>query len=128
MPLASKAGASVFLPLIRAQATATHAVLASESGVLFTTRGATVAVTFTLPAVTDLPIGTEYRFYSTSAYGMVIASNGSLDNILTMNDATADSITCTTASRIIGASVHVIWDGVAWLATQASVGNTYTVA
>ena len=128
MPLASKAGASVFLPLIKAQATATRAVLASESGVRFTTRGATAAVTFTLPAVTNLPIGTEYTFHSTSAYGMVIASNGSLNNILTLNNATGNSITCTTTSKIIGAVVHVIYDGTAWLASQASVGNTYAVA
>ena len=128
MPLASLGGSEIFLPLIKAQSTATRAVLASESGVIFTTRGATAAVTFTLPAVTNLPIGTEYTFYSVSAYGMVVASNGSLDNIVALNDVSADSITCTTTSLMIGAAIRVIWDGVRWLSFNASSGATYTKA
>lgn len=127
MPTPSLAGSQIFYPIIKAK-TAAYTVTAEESGVLFTTRGATAAITFTLPAVTNLPIGTEYTFYSVSAYGLAIASNGSSDNISTMNDATADSITCTSTSRMIGAAVRVIWDGTAWLAFQASVGNIYTVA
>lgn len=127
MPLASKAGNYVQGTIIKAK-TAAYSVLASESGVLFTNRGATASVTFTLPAVTGLPIGTEYSFYGLSAYGFAVASNGSSDNIVSLNDATADSITCTTTSKIIGAAVRVIWDGTAWLAYQASVGNTYTIA
>ena len=103
-------------------------MLATESGTIFTTRGAGSFVTFTLPAVTNLPIGVEYTFYNIAATGMVVASNGSSDNIVTLNDAGADTITCTTTSRMIGAAVRVIWDGTAWLAFQASVGNTYTVA
>lgn len=127
MPAPSKAGSEFSQPIIRAK-TAAYTVTADESGVLFTNRGATAAITFTLPAVTHLPIGTRYEFYGVSAYGFTVASNGSSDNILTLNDATADSITCTSTSKIIGASVSVIWDGTAWLARQASVGNTYTVA
>jgi hypothetical protein len=127
MPLASKAGADIYQPTIKAK-TAAYAVTAAESGCWFTNRGATASVTFTLPAVTNLPIGTRYTFYGVSAYGFAVASEGSSDNIASLNDATADSITCTTASKIIGACVTVIWDGTAWLATQASVGNTYTVA
>lgn len=127
MPLPSKTLAHNFEPIIRAKSAA-YTVTAEESGVIFTNRGGTVAFTFTLPAVTGLAIGTRYTFVGTNAYGFTVASNGSLDNILTLNDATADSITCTTASKIIGARVDVIWDGVAWIASQASVGNTYVVA
>lgn len=127
MPLPSLGGSQAFLPIIKAK-TAAYSVLATESRVIFTNRGATASVTFTLPAVTNLPIGTEYTFIGVSAYGFAVASNGSSDNISTMNDATADSITCTSTSRMIGAAVRVIWDGTAWLAFQASVGNTYTVA
>lgn len=127
MPAPSKAGSELYQPIIRAK-TADYTITAEESGVIFTNRGASAAITFTLPAVSNLPIGTKYSFYGISATGFTVASNGSSDNILTMNDATADSITCTTTSRIIGASVDVIWDGTAWLARQASVGNTYTVA
>jgi len=127
MPLPSKSMSKQFQPSIKAK-TADYTVTAEESGVLFTNRGAGSAITFTLPAVTNLPIGTRYEFYGVSTTGFTVASNGSADNILTLNDIAADSITCTSTSKIIGASVAVIWDGVKWLARQASVGNTYTVA
>jgi hypothetical protein len=127
MPLPSKQGAESYQRKITAK-TASYTVTAEESGTLFTTRGATAAVTFTLPAVTGLPIGTFYEFYNVVNAGMVIASNGSLDNITSKNDVSADSITCTTDSVSISACVEVIWDGTRWLAKQASVGMTYTVA
>lgn len=129
MPATSKAGGLVVKPIIRAK-TASYTVTAAEDGVIFTNRGATAAITFTLPSVANnnVPVGTEFTFYGVSATGFTVASEGSNDNILTLNDAAADSITMTTTSKIIGASVHVIWDGTAWLATQRSVGNTYTVA
>ena len=127
MPLSSKQGAEQYQRKITAK-TAAYTVTAEESGTIFTNRGATVAITFTLPAVTGLPIGVHYSFIGISATGFTVASNGSLDNIVTLNDAAADSITATSASKIIGAAVDVIWDGTSWLAKQASVGNTYTVA
>lgn len=98
-----------------------------EVGTIFTTRGATASVTFTLPTVTNLQSGAWYEFYNVSAYGMVIASQGSNDNIVALNDATADSITCTTTSRMIGACVRVVWDGTGWL-TFEGAGATYAVA
>jgi hypothetical protein len=126
MPASSLAGGDVFGQIIRAK-TAAYTVLASESGVLFTNRGATASVAFTLPAVTGLPIGTYYEFYGLSAYGFSVASNGSLDNIVAVNDAAADSLTATTTSLIIGAWCKVIWDGTAWLSIRGS-GNTFAVA
>jgi hypothetical protein len=33
----------------------------------------------------------------------------------------------TTTSRIIGASIHVVWDGTSWLVTEGA-GATYVVA
>ncbi len=127
MPLSSKQGAECYQQAIVAK-TAAYTITAAESGTLFTNRGATAAVTFTLPAVTGLPIGTKYSFYGVSAYGYTVASNGSLDNIVSKNDVAADSITATTTSLMISAAVSVIWDGTAWLAKQESVGPTYTVA
>ena len=107
--------------------TAAYTCLISEWGTTFTTRGATASVTFTLPAVTDLVAGMWFRFFNVSAYGMVIASNGSSDNIVAKNDAGADTITCTTTSLMIGANVLVIWDGTGWLAIEGD-GPTYVVA
>jgi hypothetical protein len=127
MPLSSKQGAQNFQQRIVAK-TAAYTITAEESGTLFTNRGATAAFTFTLPAVTGLPIGTRYEFYGVTNAGYTVASNGSSDNITTKNDLAADSITMTTDSLAISASLEVIWDGTRWLARQASVGPTYTVA
>jgi hypothetical protein len=96
--------------------TATYSVLPNQCGTLFTTRGNTAACTFTLPAVSTLPTGWWVSFFNVSAYGMVIASNGSSDDIVAFNDATADSITCTSAAEIIGTHIKVVWDGTGWLA------------
>lgn len=129
MPLASRAGNQPFGQVIKAK-TAAYTCTVDESGTLFTNRGATASVTFTLPAVTNgaVPIGTFFEFYGVTNYGMAVASNGSSDNIVSKNDVAADSITCTTNSLAISAAIKVIWDGTAWLAYQASVGPTYTVA
>jgi len=108
--------------------TASYSVLPSDWGKTFTTRGATAAITFTLPAVTSLTAGVWFRFFGVSAYGFTVASNGSSDNIITKNDAGADSITCTTTSLMIGACVRVIFDGTSWLALNESSGPTYTGA
>lgn len=127
MPAKSFTGSYIQGKQIKAK-TAAYTVTVAEDGVIFTTRGATVSVTFTLPAVTDIPIGTQYIFYNVSSYGMVVASNGSSDNIVAKNDAGADSITCTTTSLMIGAAVQVIWDGTGWLSFAISAGPTYTIA
>ncbi|UOF79171.1 head decoration protein [Caudoviricetes sp.] len=98
--------------------TASYALTAQDHGKLFTTRGASGAITFTLPPVTGpaLPSGWNCEFYNAAGQNMVIASLGSADNITTFNDLTADSITFSTASELIGASVKVTWDGTGWLA------------
>lgn len=107
--------------------TAAYSVLPTDHGRLFTNRGATASVTFTLPAVTNLPAGFTVSFFAVSNYGLVVASNGSSDNIVGLNDAGLDTITCTTTSRMIGASIKCIFDGVGWLATKGT-GPTYTEA
>jgi len=121
------AQSGVSLEVISAK-TAAYSVLPSDWGKTFTTRGATTSITFTLPPVSGLTAGVWFRFFNVSAYGMVIASNGSSDNIVSKNDAGADSITCTTTSLMIGACVRVIYDGTGWLALSESAGPTYTVA
>jgi len=99
----------------------------ADIGTLFTNRGSTASFTFTLPVVADLTAGWWCEFYGVSATGFVIASNGSADNIVALNDAGADTITMTTTSRIIGANVRVVWDGTSWL-TFEGAGPTYVVA
>ncbi len=100
----------------------------SEWGTIFTNRGATASVTFTLPAVTSAVSGMWYEFFAVSNYGLVIASNGSSDNIVCRNDAGADSVTSSTTSLMIGFSARVTWDGTGWLCQILSDGNTLAVA
>jgi len=126
MPAPSRSGGMLYQQLIKAK-TASYTVTVEESGVLFTNRGATAAITFTLPLNSTCPIGTWFEFYGVSATGFTVASNPA-DTIVTKNDAAADSITMTTTSLMIGAAVKFVWDGTAWLSYNQSSGPTYTVA
>lgn len=126
MPLSSKEGNIRFGQRIVAK-TASYTVTVDESGTLFTNRGATAAITFTLPLNSTCPIGTHFEFFGISATGYTVASNPS-DTIVTKNDAAADSITNTTTSLMIGGANKFVWDGTSWLHYAQSVGPTYTVA
>lgn len=107
--------------------TASYQVKETDIGTTFTTRGATGAITFTLPTVTYLEVGWWARFYNVVDQNMVVASQGSSDNIVAIHDAAADTLTFSTASNKIGACITVIWDGTGWL-SMASNANTLTVA
>lgn len=96
----------------------------ADSGTIFTTTGAAGAVTFTLPAVATAA-GVEYTFINTVGQNMVI-SDGSVDTIVTFNDAAADTLTFSSAGELIGAAVKVVCDGAKWLSFKYSA-NTQTV-
>jgi hypothetical protein len=112
---------------VQAKAGTAYQVKGEDFGKMFTNRGLTASITFTLPPVADVQRGWYVDFYGVSAYGFVVASSGSADNIVALNDADADSITVNTTSRIIGAFVRVIFDGTDWLVIEGA-GATYTVA
>src|SRR3990167_588899 len=95
--------------------TADYTVVAQDIGKILTNRAATASVTFTLPIVTEIQAGWWCMFFAAADFAVVIASAGSLDNLTTFNDLTADSITIDTATEIIGAGVKVVWDGTGWL-------------
>ena len=108
--------------------TSNYTMVPADCGKIFTNRAATAAITFTLPPVTSLATGWWVIVYSVDNDGIVVASNGSSDNITGKNDATADSCTMTTNSLAIGAGLMLIWDGTSWLTFQAGNGATYTYA
>ncbi len=97
--------------------TASYQVQTSDIGKILTNRGAAGAVTFTLPAVTSptLPTGWWCEFFCIVDEDLVIASAGSNDNIVTINDATADSFSLGTTAEQIGNGARVVWDGTGWL-------------
>jgi hypothetical protein len=91
-----------------------YTVTAADSGTVFTTTGATGAVTFVLP--TTPAKGLRYRFLNTVNQNMVIqAASGKL---IGLNNAAATTLTFSTASNKIGAGAEVMADetGGFWIA------------
>jgi hypothetical protein len=108
--------------------TTSYTVLPSDKcGTLFTNRGASGAVTFTLPAVAAVLAGTWYYFCGLVAQDLIVAPPVA-DTLITFNELDADSIAASTAGGEIGALVKVISDGTSWIAFGEVVGVTYTVA
>ena len=97
--------------------TATGTITASENGAKFVVVGS-AAVTLTLPAIVP---GLSYKFYNAADQNLIVASNGSSDNIVGLGDLSGDTITFSTSSEKIGAEVDVYSDYVngtlKWLST-----------
>ena len=101
---------------------------------IHTTRGASGAVTFTLPAVTADITGAWVKFINAVDQNMIVAA-GTADTLVVVNDLTADSLAAQTSSQKIGAVIECYCDGTAWFAWGTAVGAggdtgtaTYTVA
>lgn len=95
---------------------ASYQVLPTDLGALFTTTGASGAVTFTLPAFADIQTGWNARFFNTVDQNMIVAAaTADADKMVAFNDVAADSIAFSTASEKIGAGVEVVYDGTKWL-------------
>ena len=107
--------------------TAAYTVVAADSGTIFTTVGATAAVTFTLPAISTGPWA--FKFICGADVGMTVAA-ATADTMLTMNDAAADSIAFNTTAERIGGTVEVYCDGTTLigLARMATEAQTPTIA
>lgn len=82
--------------------TATASIVASENGALFVVTG-TGAVVLTLPAIKP---GLKYSFVNTADQNLTIASAEG-DNVIILNDASADSVAFSTANQKIGARLTV---------------------
>lgn len=100
-----------------------------ESGTLFTNRGANGAVVFTLPA--SPKVGVYFDFHVVADQSVRVAA-GTADTMILFNDAACDYIEFATASKKIGASVRVMYDGTGWLAkpttfTDGTLTQTITI-
>ena len=107
----------------------TTTVVPSDSGIYFVD-AATGTHTFTLPAVADCA-GKMFCFVNRVNYNMAVqtcTATGSLDKMVTFNDATADKVTFQTASGKIGGGLKILGDGSYYYAFNMSAGtNTLTV-
>ncbi len=97
-------------------------------GTVFTTRGASGAVTFTLPTPGRQLLGTWYEFLNVVDQNMAVAGA-----LATLNNAAAASVTVSTGSQKIGARIKATCVETAsgtykWLTSGIAVGHTYTVA
>jgi hypothetical protein len=107
--------------------TAAYQVTKEDSGTIFHTTGATAAVTFTLPPITDGPFW--FLFICGADIGMTVAAKVA-DTAVTFNDLNADSVAFSTASEMIGAQIEVYCDGTTLfvLPRLASEAQTVTIA
>jgi hypothetical protein len=104
--------------------TAAYTVTAKETGTWFLTSGATAAVTFTLPAISDGPF--IFFFVAVADFGMTVTA-AAADTLLTFNDAAADSVAFSTSSEIMGGFVIAGCDGTTVFALTPISAHSQTV-
>lgn len=97
-------------------------VATDDFGTIFTNRGASGAVTFTLPAPTS---GAYYFFAGVADQNITITAGSAI--AVTVNNAAATSIAFSTTSQKIGSFAVAIADGSSWLLVNLGT-NTQTVA
>lgn len=101
--------------------------LVDRAGTIFTTRGATGAVIFTLPSIASgQHKGLFYDFLNLVDQNMTIAAPA-VDTLVAVHDLAADSVIYSTSSQKIGALARAIWDGTAWAVVNLSTANALTV-
>lgn len=99
------------LPQIVEAKTADYTVTDSDYGKLFTNRGATGAVVFTVPAASTANKGCWVEFYTAAAQTLAV-SPATADTLVVHADLTADTIT---TAGTIGQHLRVVSDGTGWL-------------
>ena len=99
---------------IEAKTGSTYRMKPEDLGKLFTNRGASALVTFTLPITGDIQVGWWVDVFTAAATEIIVASHVT-DTMTTFNDLTADSVSFSTVSEIIGGGWRFVWDGTGWL-------------
>lgn len=105
---------------------------ADSPGTVFTNRGATGAVVFTLPTPTRALLGHWYRFKCVVDQNVTVAVP-TVDTAVAKNDLAADSLAISTSNEKIGAEIEAqvvepVAGTYAWALSGIAVGHTYTVA
>lgn len=92
--------------------TSSYTITDQDMGKVFTTRGASTAVTFTLPAAANFE-GESVWFINVADENMIVA--GQDEEIVALNDLTADSVAYQTTSEKVGGGFWAFCDGTSWL-------------
>ena len=82
--------------------TAAYAMVPEDIGKLFTNRGASGAVTLTLPPTADIPDGWWCEVFVAANQSVTVAAP-TTDTMVAFNDAAADSVAFSTSGEKIGA-------------------------
>lgn len=109
--------------------TSAYPIVAADSGKIFTNRGASGSVTFTLPTAGAAYTGVEVTIMAVVAAQDVVIAAQTAGDLIVFNDAAANSVTISTTNEIIGAAMRCICDGTSWLIIPALwEGQTITIA
>lgn len=94
--------------------TTAYTVTVADGGKIFTNRGASGSVTWTLPTVAAAFTKLEVTVYGVAAQNIVVTTE-TADQMVVLNDATATSITFSESGHIIGNGAKFVCDGTSWL-------------
>lgn len=100
---------------------------ADRPGTVFTNRGATGTVIFTLPAPGPGVRGWWFRFKAHADFTVTVKT-ATADTLIGLNDVAADSVSLQTGGQIIGGEMEAVCDGTSWFVSGLTVGHTFTVA
>jgi hypothetical protein len=107
--------------------TADYTITKYDFGKVFTTRGASDEVIFTLPAVSDAYTGKWVVFISVADENLAV--KGSDEELVVFNDLTADAISFSTSSEKIAGAFFALCDGTSWIVLPiATETQTVTVS
>ena len=98
---------------------ADYTLTAGDMGKIFTNRGATGTITFTLPDASGTYNGAHVTILPIVAQKTTVAT-ATADVLITAGDAAADSVTQNAAA--IGGMIELFCDGTSWIAVP--LGNT----
>ncbi len=92
--------------------TSAYTITSSDFGTVFTTREASGAVTFTLPAAASTNNGEWVLFINVADQDLTV--RGTAGELVVFNDLTADAIAFDQGSELIGGAFLAISDGTSW--------------
>ena len=92
---------------------ASYSVLVRDSGTLFTTRGASGSIVFTLPALAD-SLNCHYWFFALEDQNMAVVSAEG-NNMIASGDIAASTVAYQTSNEIVGGVFYVVNSGTQWL-------------
>jgi hypothetical protein len=112
-------------PVIEAK-TAAYTVLPEDIGKIFTNRGASGSVTYTLPQLNRIQSGWNARFFVAAGQTIIVAAPA--NKLTTFNNATATSISFAQAGELIGNYVEIVYDGTTYLCLMGLTAEAVTIS